>query len=66
MSKTDKTIYTCDRCGKEIASTPYTIATARFIRLMRWWAPQDGRYKNVHLCQKCWGEFEGFMRGDVW
>ena len=62
MSKTEKTTYTCDRCGKGIASTPYKITTARFIRVIKWWLPQDARYKHVHLCDRCWGEFEEFMR----
>lgn len=63
MSKVEKTAYFCDRCGKEIASTPYTITTARFMRVIIWWLPQESRHKHVHLCEGCWKAFEAFMKG---
>ena len=66
MSKVEKRRTRCDRCGREIASTPYKITTARFMRVIIWWLPQDSHYKDVHLCEKCWCEFNGFMRGEVW
>ena len=62
MSKTEKTTYTCDRCGEEICSTPYTITTARFMRVIIWWLPQETMYKTSHLCKGCWKAFEAFVK----
>lgn len=64
MSKVEKTVYTCDRCGKVIAATPYSVSTARFIRVLKWWMSQEYKSKEYHLCDECWQAFRCFLRGD--
>ena len=61
MSKKEITIYTCDRCGKELATKPHTISSARFLRVITWWVSTKSEFEVNHLCDDCWAAFEGFM-----
>lgn len=63
MGKTEKTVYTCDRCGKTICETPYLFNGISYLGFLRWWVPVMHDYKNTYLCSTCWKGLEKYMGG---
>lgn len=60
MGKTEKTVYTCDRCGKLIYDSSVKAITRHvYIRVLRWFMPALCQYKLTYLCKDC---FDGLKK----
>ena len=65
MGKELKTIYTCDRCGKTIDVTPFTIDRHRYLHVFRWYIPIPiCNFALKYICPDCFDSFKKWYRGD--
>lgn len=64
MPRTEKTIYTCDRCGVEIPCLEkFTFERRRSVANLRWGVVSWSDYKDTYLCTNCKADFDKFMDG---
>ena len=61
MGKTEKTIYTCDRCGCVISDKVFNIRRYKSINILKWWCPIPCKYKLTYLCRPCWNKIVEVM-----
>lgn len=64
MGKIEKTIYKCDRCGKEIAGENVrTRGNFKYLRVFKWWFPLLNVYRMTYLCKECADDYGKWFRG---
>ncbi len=63
MGKIEKTIYTCDRCGKEIAGDGvFKKGNFTYFRVFKWWVPVLNLYRMTYLCKECSDDYMRWFR----
>ena len=63
MGKTEKTIYTCDRCKTVINGDAHRLGWFHYMHIVKWYCPVYG-YKLSYLCNKCLKELKEFLNAD--
>lgn len=59
MGRSMKIEYTCDRCGKIITGTPYSIWRFQYIHVFKWYVPQSATpYPLRYICKDCFKSFK--------
>ena len=65
MPRTERTIYTCDRCGTEIPwLEKFSFERRRTVVNLRWWTVSWSGYRDAYLCPTCKEAFDKFMDGE--
>lgn len=63
MGKIEKTIYKCDRCGKEIAGDGFfKRGNFAYMRVFKWWIPLLNLYRITYLCKECSDDYGKWFR----
>lgn len=63
MGKKVKTIYTCDRCGKEIDNV-FKVGRVKCWHIFRWFEPSTitMSYNMRYICQDCFASFKKWYK----
>ena len=65
MGKQTKTVYTCDRCGKEIVKDVFTIGRFKWLHMFKWFVPQPHpHYPLRYICEDCFKSFKKWYGED--